>query len=65
MRVLPDTSSARTDGVQAELMANASEVQNVYVGLKVTIIAGAGFFDLCLPSVVFLSGAYDAGKHFM
>ena len=51
VRVFPDTSSGRTDGVQAQLMANASEVQNVYVGLEVTIIAGAGFLDLCLPSL--------------
>ena len=64
MRVFPDTSSGRTDGVQAQLMANASEVQNVYVGLEVTIIAGAGFLDLCLPSLICLCVVLDACKRF-
>jgi hypothetical protein len=46
VHVFPDTSSGKTEGVLAQLQTNASEVENIYVGLEVTIIAGKGFVIL-------------------
>ena len=46
VRVFPDTSSGKTEGVLAQLQRNASEVENIYVGLEVTIVAGKGFVIL-------------------